>query len=128
MSVVLSGALFGGEGAGTFYGVSQLLPEESNVVFTESSASGTEILTNLASTSDSAAQYGMDVSKVAAAALPGGVSIGNALGYGQSVTTGIVSALNRSLSNESGTTSANIQTDAAINPGNSGGALLNHPE
>lgn len=53
------------------------------------------------------------------------VAIGNALGYGQSVTTGIVSAVNRSLTNESGTTSTYIQTDAAINPGNSGGALLN---
>ena len=53
------------------------------------------------------------------------VAIGNALGYGQSVTTGIVSALNRSLTNEKGTTSTYIQTDAAINPGNSGGALLN---
>ena len=53
------------------------------------------------------------------------VAIGNALGYGQSVTTGIVSALNRSLTDEDGTTSTYIQTDAAINPGNSGGALLN---
>ena len=53
------------------------------------------------------------------------VAIGNALGYGQSVTTGIVSALDRALTNESGTTSTYIQTDAAINPGNSGGALLN---
>ena len=53
------------------------------------------------------------------------VAIGNALGYGQSVTTGIVSALDRSITNESGTTSTYIQTDAAINPGNSGGALLN---
>lgn len=53
------------------------------------------------------------------------VAIGNALGYGQSVTTGIVSALDRSLTNESGTTASYIQTDAAINPGNSGGALLN---
>ena len=58
------------------------------------------------------------------------VAIGNALGYGQSVTTGIVSALNRSV--QTGTDSAGktvtatfIQTDAAINPGNSGGALLN---
>ena len=50
------------------------------------------------------------------------VAIGNALGYGQSVTTGIVSALNRTLTTESSTY---IQTDAAINPGNSGGALLN---
>ena len=53
------------------------------------------------------------------------VAIGNVLGYGQSITTGIVSALNRSLTNESGTTSTYIQMDAAINPGNSGGALLN---
>lgn len=59
------------------------------------------------------------------------VAIGNALGYGQSVTTGIVSATDRVIStaSESGetTTEANtyIQTDAAINPGNSGGALLN---
>ena len=53
------------------------------------------------------------------------VAIGNALGYGQSVTTGIVSALNRSITNEDGTTSTYIQTDAAMNPGHSGGALLN---
>ncbi len=57
------------------------------------------------------------------------VAIGNALGYGQSVTTGIISALNRdvTLQNDDGTLINNslIQTDAAINPGNSGGALLN---
>lgn len=53
------------------------------------------------------------------------VAIGNALGYGQSVTTGIVSALNRSVASEDSTTATYIQTDAAINPGNSGGALLN---
>lgn len=56
------------------------------------------------------------------------VAIGNALGYGQSVTTGIVSALNRTIStDESGNSDGNeyIQTDAAINPGNSGGALFN---
>lgn len=53
------------------------------------------------------------------------VAIGNALGYGQSVTSGWVSALNRSISTEDGETSGLIQTDAAINPGNSGGALLN---
>lgn len=57
------------------------------------------------------------------------VAIGNALGYGQSTTTGIVSALNREVS-VSGTngevvTNRLIQTDAAINPGNSGGALIN---
>ncbi len=50
------------------------------------------------------------------------VAIGNALGYGQSVTTGIVSALNRRIDT---TDAIMIQTDAAINPGNSGGALLN---
>lgn len=56
------------------------------------------------------------------------VAIGNALGYGQSVTTGIVSALNRSINSETDSESESftyIQTDAAINPGNSGGALLN---
>lgn len=53
------------------------------------------------------------------------VAIGNALGYGQSVTTGIVSALNREIVTETGETGNFIQTDAAINPGNSGGALIN---
>lgn len=60
------------------------------------------------------------------------IAIGNALGYGQSVTTGVISALNRSVSETDSQTgevtesSAKlIQTDAAINPGNSGGALVN---
>ena len=53
------------------------------------------------------------------------VAIGNALGYGQSVTSGWISALNRNISTDDGTSSGLIQTDAAINPGNSGGALLN---
>ena len=59
------------------------------------------------------------------------IAIGNALGYGQSVSAGIVSALNRSITSQnelSGTitkTEGMIQTDASINPGNSGGALLN---
>ncbi len=57
------------------------------------------------------------------------IAIGNALGYGQSVTTGVISAVNRAieLSDTSGDTATGtfIQTDAAINPGNSGGALLN---
>ena len=63
------------------------------------------------------------------------VAIGNALGYGQSVTTGIVSAKNRRMDSENSTVTDGsddssdgvnlIQTDAAINPGNSGGALLN---
>lgn len=52
------------------------------------------------------------------------VAIGNAIGYGQSVTTGIVSALNRDIPDD-GLDTAYIQTDAAINPGNSGGALFN---
>ena len=65
------------------------------------------------------------------------IAIGNALGYGQSVTTGVVSALNRAIAVDSNGNSTEaaagqdteintfIQTDAAINPGNSGGALLN---
>ena len=52
------------------------------------------------------------------------VAIGNALGYGQSVTSGYVSALNKQVSSED-VNGTFIQTDAAINPGNSGGALLN---
>ncbi len=58
------------------------------------------------------------------------IAIGNALGYGQSVTTGVISALNREVvmeDEETGEQSSAylIQTDAAINPGNSGGALIN---
>ncbi len=53
------------------------------------------------------------------------IAIGNSLGYGQSVTTGVVSALNRDMELSDGSTGTFIQTDAAINPGNSGGALLN---
>ncbi len=58
------------------------------------------------------------------------IAIGNALGYGQSVTTGVISALNREVTTTdsadgSSVTNELIQTDAAINPGNSGGALLN---
>ncbi len=58
------------------------------------------------------------------------VAIGNALGYGQSVTTGVISALNREVTTADASTGASVtnelvQTDAAINPGNSGGALLN---
>ena len=244
-ALTLSAALFGAVSAGTFYGVSALLPQENSSAATASAASTGAVLTTLASTSYSSTRYGMDVSDIAAAALPSVVSItnisvqevqsffkrfgpngagqtqlqettscgsgiiiandgtwlytvtnahvvedattlsvsfvdnavyeaqpcgtdedadlavikvavsdlssdtlsqitvitvgdsdtlevgeqvaaiGNALGYGQSVTTGIVSALNRSITSDSGTTSTYIQTDAAINPGNSGGALLN---
>ncbi len=58
------------------------------------------------------------------------IAIGNALGYGQSVTTGCISALNREVTVSDSSSNTNytaelIQTDAAINPGNSGGALLN---
>ncbi len=54
------------------------------------------------------------------------IAIGNSLGYGQSVTTGVISALDRDPErSETGASTALIQTDAAINPGNSGGALLN---
>ncbi len=55
----------------------------------------------------------------------GVVAIGNALGYGQSVTVGYVSALNREVKVDNTVTRNLLQTDAAINPGNSGGALLN---
>lgn len=54
------------------------------------------------------------------------VAIGNALGYGQSVTTGIISAKDRDLESSDGSTMTGLlQTDAAINPGNSGGGLFN---
>jgi serine protease Do len=53
------------------------------------------------------------------------IAIGNSLGYGQSVTLGVISALNRSVELSDGSSGTFIQTDAAINPGNSGGALLN---
>lgn len=52
------------------------------------------------------------------------IAIGNALGYGQSATNGIISALNREMTNEDGSRSIYIQTNADINEGNSGGALL----
>ncbi|KIR01573.1 Serine protease, DegP/HtrA, do-like protein [Lachnospiraceae bacterium TWA4] len=55
----------------------------------------------------------------------GVIAIGNAMGYGQSVTVGYVSALNRTIQTEDNVKRTVLQTDAAINPGNSGGALLN---
>ena len=244
-ALTLSAVLFGTVSAGTFYGVNQLLPQENSRAASRNAESTEAVLTTLASTTYSGVRYGMDVSDIAAAALPSVVAItnisvqevnrffnrfgangagqtqlqettscgsgiiiandgsylyivtnahvvedattlsvsfvdnsvyeaqlcgtdtevdlavlkvavsdlssdtlfqiaviavgdsddlevgeqvvtiGNALGYGQSVTTGIVSALNRSITSENGTTSTYIQTDAAINPGNSGGALLN---
>ena len=53
------------------------------------------------------------------------IAIGNAMGYGQSVTCGVISALGRKVELDDGETEQFIQTDAAVNPGNSGGALLN---
>ncbi len=55
----------------------------------------------------------------------GVIAIGNALGYGQAVTVGYISALNREVTVDGSTSRNLLQTDAAINPGNSGGALLN---
>lgn len=52
------------------------------------------------------------------------IAIGNALGYGQSLTVGYISALDREITDENGIQHTYVQTDAAINPGNSGGALL----
>jgi serine protease Do len=55
----------------------------------------------------------------------GVIAIGNALGYGQSVTVGYISALNRTIQTDENVSRTVLQTDAAINPGNSGGALVN---
>lgn len=55
----------------------------------------------------------------------GVIAIGNALGYGQSITVGYISALDREVATGDGSTKNLLQTDAAINPGNSGGALVN---
>jgi|GEM_PF-63990 len=52
------------------------------------------------------------------------IAIGNSLGYGQSVTVGVVSALNREIGADESSSNTYVQTDAAINPGNSGGALV----
>ena len=76
MSLVLSAALFGAISAGTFYGVNQLLPQSKSTVSTESGTSTGAVLTNLAS-SYSTTRYGMDVSDIAAAALPSVVAITN---------------------------------------------------
>ncbi|MDO5410452.1 MAG: trypsin-like peptidase domain-containing protein [Lachnospiraceae bacterium] len=55
----------------------------------------------------------------------GVIAIGNALGYGQSITVGYISALDREVKSSDGSSRSLLQTDAAINPGNSGGALIN---
>lgn len=110
------------------------LADNSNV---EANVKGTDQNRDLAIISIKASDCSSDTLKSIAVATMGSssslqvgeqvVAIGNALGYGQSVTTGIVSATNRSVSTDSSSDSTQtyIQTDAAINPGNSGGALLN---
>lgn len=110
------------------------LADNSNV---EASVKGTDEDRDLAVISIQVKDLSTDTLKSIAVATMGNsdnlqvgeqvVAIGNALGYGQSVTTGIVSATNRNVSTDSNSDSTQtyIQTDAAINPGNSGGALLN---
>lgn len=119
--------------------------ETLTVLFSDDSSvsariKGTDPSTDLAVVSVALADIGDETKKAIRMAVFGdssslkmgqaAVAIGNALGYGQSVTTGVVSALDRdvTVTNEAdgGTiTNALIQTSAAINPGNSGGALLN---
>ena len=100
---------------------------KATVVGTDSSADLAVISVKLSDIKDSTA------SKIKVATLESSddlnvgeevVAIGNALGYGQSVTTGVVSAKNREISLTDGTMNL-LQTDAAINPGNSGGVLIN---
>lgn len=131
MSLALSAVLFGGISAGTFHGVSQLFPQEENLVSAESISSSGAVLTSLASTSYASTRYGMDVSDIAAAALPSVVSITNISVqevqsfFNRFGPNGAGQTQLEETTSESGTTSTYIQTDAAINPGNSGGALLN---
>ena len=101
---------------------------EANVKGTDATHDLAVIAVNLADIDDETTQEiaiatlgSSETLKVGQAA----VAIGNALGYGQSVTSGIVSAVNRQITSEDGITGTFIQTDAAINPGNSGGALVN---
>ena len=77
VSLALSAALFGGVSAGTFHGISRLLTGEESAVPAENLTSDGAVLTSLASTSYSTARYGMDVSDIAAAALPSVVAITN---------------------------------------------------
>ena len=76
-ALTLSAVLFGTISAGTFYGVNTLLPQEDNRAASVSVESSGAVLTSLASTSYSSTRYGMDVSDIAAAALPSVVSITN---------------------------------------------------
>ena len=76
-ALTLSAVLFGAVSAGTFYGVNALLPQEGSSAASVSAASSGAVLTSLASTSYSGTRYGMDVSDIAAAALPSVVSITN---------------------------------------------------
>ena len=101
----------------------------------EAALKGTDVSSDLAVISVSLDDLSADTkSKIAIAELGDSdslrigehaIAIGNALGYGQSLTVGYISALNREMTSENGITGTFIQTDAAINPGNSGGALLN---
>ena len=78
-ALTLSAVLFGTVSAGTFYGVNQLLPQEDSSTTAVSTAGSTEdaVLSNLSSTAYSGVRYGMDVSDIAADALPSVVAITN---------------------------------------------------
>ena len=76
-ALTMSAVLFGSVAAGTFYGVNALLPQENIQMTSVSAESAGAVLTSLASTSYSGTRYGMDVSDIAAAALPSVVSITN---------------------------------------------------
>ncbi|MGL6202492.1 MAG: S1C family serine protease [Lachnospiraceae bacterium] len=106
----------------------------SNEVSVEATVKGTDSSKDLAVVSVPLSEIDDETSEAIAIATLGdsdalsvgepAIAIGNALGYGQSVTTGVISATNRDIEME-GFDCQLIQTDAAINPGNSGGALLN---
>ena len=78
-ALTLSAALFGTVSAGTFYGLNQLLPQEdsSTTAVSTASSTGDAVLSNLSSTAYSGVRYGMDVSDIAADALPSVVAITN---------------------------------------------------
>ncbi len=96
---------------------------DSEVV--DAAIKGTDAETDLAVIAVPLEQIKDDTKSKIKVARLGIVAIGNALGYGQSVTVGYVSALNREVRVSNTSTRELLQTDAAINPGNSGGALLN---